>query len=115
LIRLENGEHSRFLFLNERKAPLSIDGAQKLMSGLARPPGFHFRSMPRCFGARLATRWQGRQIWPVVLIVLGACPLDLGKRFEEQKPSASAKRAKAACCVSSPSSNRPCFCVETRI
>jgi hypothetical protein len=33
LIR-ENGEHSRFLFLSERKAPLSIDGAQKLIERL---------------------------------------------------------------------------------
>jgi integrase len=33
LIR-ENGEHSRFLFLSERKAPLSIDGVQKLIERL---------------------------------------------------------------------------------
>src|SRR5215472_15620671 len=33
LIR-QNGEHSRFLFLSERRAPLSIDGAQKLIERL---------------------------------------------------------------------------------
>ena len=33
LIR-ENGEHSRFLFLSERKAPLSINGAQRLIERL---------------------------------------------------------------------------------
>jgi site-specific recombinase XerD len=34
-LRRENGEHSRFLFLSERsKAPLSIDGVQKLIERL---------------------------------------------------------------------------------
>jgi integrase len=33
LIR-KNGEHNRFLFLSERKAPLSIDSAQKLIERL---------------------------------------------------------------------------------
>src|SRR5262249_53390563 len=45
LIR-ENGEHSRFLFLSERRAPLSIDGAQKLIERLGEaaklPPGASF-------------------------------------------------------------------------
>jgi site-specific recombinase XerD len=35
LIR-ENGQYSRFLFLSERKAPLSIDGAQKLVERLGK-------------------------------------------------------------------------------
>ena len=41
LIR-ENGEHSRFLFLSERGAPLSIDGAQKLIERLGEAAGFKF-------------------------------------------------------------------------
>jgi len=41
LIR-ENGEHSRFLFLSERKAPLSIDGAQKLIERLGEAAGLPF-------------------------------------------------------------------------
>jgi len=38
----ENGEHSRFLFLSERKAPLSIDGAQKLIERLGEAAGLPF-------------------------------------------------------------------------
>ena len=41
LIR-ENGEHTRFLFLSERGAPLSIDGAQKLVERLGEAAGFKF-------------------------------------------------------------------------
>jgi site-specific recombinase XerD len=41
LIR-ENGEHSRFLFLSERRAPLSIDGVQKLIERLGEATGFKF-------------------------------------------------------------------------
>jgi type 1 fimbriae regulatory protein FimB/type 1 fimbriae regulatory protein FimE len=41
LIR-ENGEQSRFLFLSERGAPLSIDGAQKLIERLGEAAGFKF-------------------------------------------------------------------------
>jgi integrase len=41
LIR-ENGEHSRFLFLSERGAPLSIDGAQKLIERLGEAADFKF-------------------------------------------------------------------------
>jgi site-specific recombinase XerD len=41
LIR-ENGEHSRFLFLSERKAPLSIDGVQKLIERLGEAAGLPF-------------------------------------------------------------------------
>jgi len=38
----ENGESSRFLFLSERKAPLSTDGAQKLIERLGETAGFKF-------------------------------------------------------------------------
>jgi integrase len=41
LIR-ENGESSRFLFLSERKAPLSTDGAQKMIERLGEAAGFKF-------------------------------------------------------------------------
>jgi integrase len=41
LIR-ENGEHNRFLFLSERKAPLSVDGAQKLIERLGEAAGLPF-------------------------------------------------------------------------
>ena len=41
LIR-DNGEHSRFLFLSERKAPLSIEGAQKLIERLGEAAGLPF-------------------------------------------------------------------------
>src|SRR5215471_3902879 len=41
LIR-ENGEHSRFLFLSQRGAPLSIDGAQKLIERLGKTAGLAF-------------------------------------------------------------------------
>jgi integrase len=41
LIR-ENGEHSRFLFVSERKAPLSIDGAQRLIERLGEAAGLPF-------------------------------------------------------------------------
>jgi integrase len=41
LIR-ENGQHNRFLFLSERKAPLSIDGAQKLIERLGEAAGLPF-------------------------------------------------------------------------
>jgi integrase len=41
LIR-ENGEPSRFLFLSERKAPLSVDGAQKLVERLGEAAGLPF-------------------------------------------------------------------------
>ena len=41
LIR-ENGEHSSYLFLSERKAPLSIDGAQKLIERLGEAAGLKF-------------------------------------------------------------------------
>jgi type 1 fimbriae regulatory protein FimB/type 1 fimbriae regulatory protein FimE len=41
LIR-ENGEHCSYLFLSERKAPLSIDGAQKLIERLGEAAGLKF-------------------------------------------------------------------------
>jgi type 1 fimbriae regulatory protein FimB/type 1 fimbriae regulatory protein FimE len=41
LIR-ENGEHCRYLFLSERNAPLSIDGAQKLIERLGEAGGLKF-------------------------------------------------------------------------
>jgi type 1 fimbriae regulatory protein FimB/type 1 fimbriae regulatory protein FimE len=41
LIR-ENGEHSRFLFLSERGAPLSVDGAQKFIERLGKAAGLPF-------------------------------------------------------------------------
>jgi integrase len=39
---LRENPHSRFLFLSERKAPLSIDGAQKLIERLGEAAGFKF-------------------------------------------------------------------------
>ena len=39
---IRHGEHSRFLFLSERGAPVSIDGAQKLIERLGRAAGFKF-------------------------------------------------------------------------
>src|SRR5262245_8724656 len=56
LIR-ENGESSRFLFLSERKAPLSTDGAQKLIERLGEASGFKF-SIHTCSGIPRDTPWQ---------------------------------------------------------
>jgi integrase len=59
LIR-ENGEHSRFLFLSERKAPLSIDGAQKLIERLGEaarlPFPIHAHMLRHSAGYALAGR-----------------------------------------------------------
>ena len=54
LIRL--GEHSRFLFLSERRAPLSIDGAQKLIERLGEAARLPFPIHAACYGTRPATR-----------------------------------------------------------
>jgi integrase len=59
LIR-DNGEHSRFLFLSERKAPLSIDGAQKLIERLGEaanlPFPIHVHMLRHSAGYALAGR-----------------------------------------------------------
>jgi integrase len=59
LIR-ENGEHSRFLFLSERRAPLSIDGAQKLIERLGEtarlPFPIHAHMLRHSTGYALAGR-----------------------------------------------------------
>jgi len=59
LIR-ENGEHSRFLFLSERKAPLSVDGAQKLIERLGEaaklPFPIHAHMLRHSAGYALAGR-----------------------------------------------------------
>ena len=39
---LRENPHSEFLFLSERKAPLSIDGAQKLIEQLGEAAGLPF-------------------------------------------------------------------------
>jgi integrase len=39
---LRENPHSQFLFVSERKAPLSIDGAQKLIERLGAPAGLAF-------------------------------------------------------------------------
>jgi len=59
LIR-QNGEHIRFLFLSERKAPLSIDGAQKLIERLGEaarlPFPIHAHMLRHSAGYALAGR-----------------------------------------------------------
>jgi integrase len=60
LIR-QNGEHSRFLFLSERKAPYRSTAPRSSLSGLARPLGCHSRSMPTCCGTRPGMPLQARR------------------------------------------------------
>jgi site-specific recombinase XerD len=59
LIR-ENGQHNRFLFLSERKAPLSVDGAQKLIERLGEAAGLpfpiHVHMLRHSAGYALASR-----------------------------------------------------------
>src|SRR5262249_24298579 len=56
----ENGEHSRFLFLSERKAPLSINGAQRLIERLGEaarlPFSIHAHMLRHAAGYALAGR-----------------------------------------------------------
>jgi site-specific recombinase XerD len=56
----ENGEHSRFLFLSERRAPFSIDGAQKLIERLGEaarlPFPIHAHMLRHSAGYALAGR-----------------------------------------------------------
>jgi type 1 fimbriae regulatory protein FimB/type 1 fimbriae regulatory protein FimE len=55
----ENGEHCRFLFISERGAPLSIDGAQKLVERLgevAGLPRLHIHMLRHSAGYALAGR-----------------------------------------------------------
>jgi integrase len=56
----ENGEYSRFLFLSERRAPLSIDGAQRLIKRLGEaarlPFPIHVHMLRHSAGYALAGR-----------------------------------------------------------
>ena len=56
----ENGEHSRYLFISERGAPLSIDGAQKLIERLGEatrlPFPIHIHMLRHSAGYALAGR-----------------------------------------------------------
>ena len=55
----ENGEHCRYLFISERNAPLSIDGAQKLIKRFgesANLPRLHIHMLRHSAGYALAGR-----------------------------------------------------------
>jgi hypothetical protein len=69
LIR-ENGERSRF-----RKAPLSIDGAQKLIERLGEAARLPSRSMPTCYGTRPGMPLRGAALIPGPSSLHGA-PID---------------------------------------
>ena len=53
--------NSTFLFLSERRAPLSVDGAQKLIERLGEAAWPLSRSTPTCCGTRRATRWRAAE------------------------------------------------------
>ena len=50
--------HADFVFLSERKAPLSVDGAQKLIERLGEAAELPFPTMPICCAKLLAMPWR---------------------------------------------------------